>query len=163
MITKSFNDLGTFAVHLAAREVALTKSLSVGMERALTVIENDAKDQIGHYQPGIGAFPAWADLAPSTEAEKARMGAPADAPLLRTGGLYASFGHDVVSPSEGVVGSTDPTMVFHEFGTARMPPRPVLGPAMLRSMPKVQKILGVALVEGIIGGEIVAAGSYFKP
>lgn len=159
---KVFEDLVSFAAHLTALQMTVQRAADVGLKRALTAIENDAKAQIGHYQPEVGAFPAWADLAPSTEAEKARMGAPADAPLLRTGGLYASFRHDVVSPMEGVVGSTDPTMVFHEFGTPKMPPRPVMGPAVLRTTPQVKRILGAAVVQGILGGQVVpGGGEYF--
>lgn len=159
---KEFEDLALFAIHLAERQVAVHEAMKRGLERALLVIEKDAKDQIGHYQPEVGTFPAWAPLADSTEAEKARLGAPLGAPLLRHGGLYASFEHEVISPEEGVVGSTDPTLVYHEFGTSKMPPRPVLGPAVFKNRERIQKILGAALVDGILGGELTAGGrDYF--
>lgn len=158
---KVFEDLVSFAAHLTALQMTVQRAADVGLKRALQVIEADAKAQIGHYQPEVGAFPAWADLAPSTEAEKARMGAPADAPLLRTGALYASFSHELLGNGEGVVGSTDPTMVFHEFGTAKMPPRPVMGPAVLRTTPQVKKLLGATVVQGILGGQVVAGGSEY--
>lgn len=159
---KEFEDLALFAVHLAGTELAMRKHLRHGLEAALIVIETDAKAQIGHYQGAQGEFPAWAPLADSTEAEKARLGAPAGAPLLRHGGLFASFGHELVSDDEGVVGSTDPTLIYHEFGTSKMPPRPVLGPAMLKSREKIKKLLARALVQGILGGELTAGGEdYF--
>lgn len=158
---KEFEDLGLFALHLVQMQHSVQVAQRRGLERALLVIENEAKGEIGHYQPAVGEFPAWAPLAPSTEAEKARLGAPLGAPLLRHGGLYASFQHEVESPEEGVVGSTDPTLVYHEFGTSKMPPRPVLGPAVVRTREKVQQILGQAIVEGILGGEVVPDGGYF--
>ena len=158
---REFEDLALFALHLTSLELAVKREQRRGLEKALQLIENDAKDQIGHYQPGVGEFPAWAPLAESTEAEKARLGAPLGAPLLRHGGLYASFQHEVLAPDDGVVGSTDPTLVFHEFGTSKMPPRPVMGPAVVRNRAQIQKILGQALVQGILGGEEVPDGGYF--
>jgi len=159
---KEFQDLGMFALHLASLEVAVKQEQKRGLERALLVIENDAKAQIGHYQPEVGDFPAWAPLAESTEAEKQRLGAPLGAPLLRHGGLYASFEHEVLAPDDGVVGSTDPTLVFHEFGTSKMPPRPVMGPAVVRNRERIQKILGQAIVQGILGGAVLPGGmDYF--
>ncbi len=132
-----------------------------GLEKALVVIEKDAKAQIGHYQVEAGEFPAWAPLADSTEAEKARMGAPADAPLLRTGELLASFSHQLESDTEGVFGSTDPVLQYQEFGTATIPPRPVLGPAVFKNREKIEKLLGRAIVEGILGGEVMEDAGYF--
>jgi hypothetical protein len=159
---KEFEDMALFALHLLEKQVAVHASMKRGIERALLVIENDAKEQVGHYQSESGEFPAWAPLADSTEAEKARLGAPAGAPLLRHGGLYASFGHEVLSAEEGVAGSTDPTLVYHEFGTSKMPPRPVMGPAVFKNRDKIQAILGQALVEGILGGAAEpGSGDYF--
>lgn len=152
-----FDGVDAFLAHLVLAEGAVKRHTHAAFERALVVIEKDAKDQIGHYQPAVGEFPAWAPLAESTEAEKARLGAPAGAPLMRHGALYASIGHEVHG-DEGVVGSTDPTMVFHEFGTAKMPPRPVLGPAVVNSRKKVEAILGRALVDGLMGGQVVPGG-----
>lgn len=158
---REFEDLALFAVHLASMEVAVKREMQRGLTQALVLIETDAKGQIGHYQPEVGEFPAWAPLADSTEAEKARLGAPAGAPLLRHGGLYASFEHEVLAPDDGVVGSTDPTMLFHEFGTPTMPPRPVMGPAAVKNRERIKQILGAAIVRGVLGGEQVADAGYF--
>jgi hypothetical protein len=35
-------------------------------------------------------------------------------------------------------------MVFHEFGTSKMPPRPVLGPAAFRNKLAIQRLVGEA-------------------
>ncbi len=161
MSTREFESLGDFALHLGTLEAGMRHRLRKGLERALVIVESDAKGQIGHYQAEAGRFPAWAPLAPSTEAEKARIGAPADAPLLRTGGMRDSFSHELESDTEGVVGSTDPTLIYHEFGTSKMPPRPVLGPAVFNNRDRIEKILGHAIVEGILGGEVVPDAGYF--
>ena len=158
---QEFDSFGSFALHLLVIEHELHARTRRALERALVVIEKDAKKQIGYYQGEVGEFPAWAPLADSTEAEKARLGAPPNAPLLRHGLMYASFGHTVESDTEGVVGSTDPTMIYHEFGTSKMPPRPVLGPAAIKSRVKIQRLLGHALIEGILGGEVAAGGKAY--
>ena len=158
---KSFEDLASFALHLGAVDLAVRHQMRTGLEKALVIIETDAKEQIGHYQGPVPGFPAWAALAESTEAKKARSGAPAGAPLLEHGGLYASIGHTVESDEAGIVGATDPTMVFHEFGTSKMPPRPVFGPAVVKNQEAIQKVLGHALAQGIVGGQVAAAGGYF--
>lgn len=46
-------------------------------------------------------------------------------------------------------------MEFHEFGTVKMPPRPVLDPALFNNKERIQRLLGRALVEAIVDGQIV--------
>jgi HK97 gp10 family phage protein len=152
---REFSSPLAFAEHLLVLRHELHKHTERGLGKALQVIETDAKEQIGQYQAAVGPHPAWAPLAESTEAEKARLGYPTDAPLLRTGELQESFQHEAHG-DEGVVGSTDPIMVYHEFGTEKMPPRPVVGPAAFKSKEKIEQILGRALVEGIVDGQIVS-------
>jgi HK97 gp10 family phage protein len=147
-------DLLGFATHLVVLSREMHEHTEKGLERALQVIQDDVVAQIGHYQEAIGNFPGWPALAESTEAQKERLGYPLDAPLLRTGDLRDSFSHEAQGHT-GVVGSTDEAMVFHEFGTSKMPPRPALGPAVFRTEKKVQAILGRAVVEGILEGEVI--------
>lgn len=147
---REFSSLAQFAVHLAEREVATAIALRSGLEQVAVLIENTAKAEIGTYQDGIGGFPAWAPLAESTEAEKARLGYPSDAPLLRTGDMRDGISHQVEG-LEALIGSPDQTMVWHELGTSKMPPRPVMGPAALRNKAKIEQILGMAIVGGIVG------------
>jgi len=42
-----------------------------------------------------------------------------------------------------------------------MPPRPVLGLAVVNSREKIEKLFGRAIVEGILGGEVMPDGGYF--
>lgn len=151
---KEFDSLVEFAEHLIVLKAGIHHHTERALDKALQLIQTDAEKQIGHYQEEVGPYPAWAALADSTEAEKARLGYPADAPLEREGDLANSFRH-AREGDEGVVGSTDPVMEYHEFGTTRMPPRPALGPALFNNKERIRKIMGRALVEAIVGGEIV--------
>ena len=160
---KTFNSIAEFITHLATLELAVAHEVRKGLERSARLVERTAKEEIGEYQPRVGPFPAWAPLAESTEAEKARHGYPTDAPLLRTGEMRRNIDHEVHG-LEAVIGSPDERAVFHEFGTSRMPPRPIFGPAVVRNKHKIQMILGAAVVSGLIGGERVdaALGYDFK-
>jgi hypothetical protein len=146
-----FKDLGSLALHMATAEVALLASLNHGLEKCAVKIEATAKDEIGFYQSGIGPFPAWATLADATEASKSLAGYPMDAPLLATGEMRNSITH-TTNALEAVIGSTDEKMFYHEFGTLKMPARPVLGPAVLRNKEYIRRVLGAATVGGLIGG-----------
>lgn len=150
-MTKSFGSLGEFALHLAKVEVALYAEMQHGLDRALTAIENTAVSEFGTYQPAVGPFPAWEELAEFTKDDRLKAGYTENDPLLRSGELRDSSGHEVQG-LEGVAGSTDPVMVYQEFGTVKIPPRPVWGPAAVRNKEKIQRILGAALAEGLLYG-----------
>jgi hypothetical protein len=116
----------------------------------LIVIEKTAKSEIGVYQESVGPFPAWAPLADSTEEEKARLGYPTDAPLLRTGDMRESITHER-DGLEGVVGSDSDILVYQELGTEKIPPRPVMGPAAFTNKKHIERIIGHAAVSGLLG------------
>jgi hypothetical protein len=149
---RQFGSLGQFAAHLLTLQVAEVVALRKGLELCAKHVERTAKDEIGFYQQAVGPFPDWAPLADSTEAEKARLGFEPDAPLLRTGGLRDSIGHEV-GALEAVVGSTSDVMVYQELGTPTIPPRPVLGPAAIHNADRIKRILGDAAVAGLIGAD----------
>lgn len=151
-----FKDLGSLALHMAGQEAALLASLHAGLEKCGKQLVSTMKAEIGHYQPGVGQFAAWADLADSTESHKAKMGYPADAPLEATGEMRDEFTHEV-SVLECIAGSKDPKMVYHEFGTPKMPSRAVVGPALLTSKEFIRRTLGAATVAGLIGGQAIHA------
>ncbi|MDE2468741.1 MAG: phage virion morphogenesis protein [Bradyrhizobium sp.] len=154
---REFSSMAAFATHLVEREVATVVDLQTGLHRAAKAIETSAKAEIGQYQQSVGPFPAWEALADSTEAEKARLGYEPDAPLLRTGDLRDSITHQVEG-LDAAIGSEDQVMVYHEFGTTNMPPRPVLGPAAIHNKHRIEKILGDALVSGLVGGDAIHPG-----
>lgn len=159
-VTQEIQSLEAFALHLLLIQKAVRKTQQQALGIACQIIENDAAAQIGHYQDSHGDYPAWAQLADSTEEEKSRLGYPSDAPLERTGELKESFSHKVQG-LEAIVGSTDPKMVYHEFGTDRMPPRPALGPALFKNREQISKLLGFATVTAIIEGERADLTSHF--
>lgn len=151
---KEFSSALAFAEHLVIVEQQIRVTAHKGLDAAARIIERDAKHQIGQYQAAVGPFPEWADLADSTEAEKARLGYPVDAPLLREGDLRDSIEREV-DGLEAVVGSKSDIAEYQEFGTAKIPPRPFIGPAAFKNKEKIQGILGAAVVAGLTGGEVV--------
>lgn len=142
------------ARQFAALEVALHRRLADGLKEVAESIVQTAKDEIGFYQPAVGPFQDWAPLAESTEADKARKGFPQEAPLLRTGEFRETWEHEVRG-FEAVVGSKDKRAPWFEFGTVNMPPRPVLGPAVIHNEHTLRRILGHAAVTGITEGTAV--------
>lgn len=145
-----FASLADLAGHLASGAVAELRGAQHGLKRAAEIIEATARAEIGEYQKEIGPFAAWEQLSPATEADKAAHGYRLDAPLERTGEMRDSMRHEV-HPGEAIIGSTDPTMVYHEFGTSKMSARAVLGPALFRNIEKVQQLVGHAAAAGMVG------------
>lgn len=141
---------------LAGAEVAIHTGARKALERVARKVEKTAKAEIGVYQDGIGPFPKWPELAESTQAERGRLGFTPNDPLLRTGALRASISHEV-HDLEAVIGSTSKIMAYQEFGTARIPPRPVIGPAAQRNKDAIIDLLGGAVVAGMIGADRIHA------
>jgi HK97 gp10 family phage protein len=152
-----FGSLEALAHHLTSETVGGLSQIKRGLELSAELIEETAKSEIGEYQDEVAMFPAWAALAASTEADKASKGYPPNSPLLRTGEMRDSIQHEV-GEWEATIGATDPKMVFHEFGTQKMPPRPVIGPALYRNLEKIQRLIGNAAVAGFVGGDPINPG-----
>lgn len=152
---KEFSSFGQLAVRFAELQLAEFTALHHGLKKAAELVEKTAQDEIGNYQPAVGPFPAWAPLAESTKEDRVRLGYTPDDPLLRSGELRDSISHQVLG-LEAAIGSTSDIMVYQEFGTATIPPRPVLGPAAVHNLEKIHKIIGVAAVSGILGGERIS-------
>lgn len=149
---KEFGDITSFVTHLVTLNAAIESAFPNALDKVGRMIEQDAKRQIGHYQKEAGPFGAWDPLADATEDEKARLGYPVEAPLLRDGKLRDSIQHEV-SGLEVVIGSKLDIAEYQEFGTQTIPPRPFIGPAAFKNRDKIERILGAALVQGITGGE----------
>lgn len=148
---KEFGRIADMVAHLAKVAVAEELALHRGLERCAQAIERTAKAEIGNYQPGIGPFPEWAELADMTKADRVRKGYTENDPLERTRALEESISHQTIG-LESAVGSDSDVMVYQEVGTSTIPPRPVLGPAALRNKGLIQKTLGAAAVEGLLYG-----------
>lgn len=129
---RSFTDLGVFGAYLQAKVAEVHHAQQMGLHDAGDIIEHEAKARIGTYQGATGPFPAWAELADYTKAERERLGFTPNDPLLRTGEMRDSIGL-TLTEDKVVVGSDSPIAADQEMGTpgARrpIPPRPFLGPA----------------------------------
>lgn len=126
MTVMTFQEAAEWFEKVAA-EVEAAKS-EMAFEAA-TIIEKEAKAELGVYQAAIGKYPAWAPLSEYTKEQRVRMGFPADEPLLVTGKLRDSI--HVVPHEDGSasVGTDLEYAPYLENGTDRIPPRPFLGRA----------------------------------
>ena len=145
--------LDGFIAHLAAARGRLPAAEADGVKRGAELIQHEAKDLIGTEYAG------WAALAPSTIAEKERLGytgkVSATDPLLRTGEMRAT----IQVSAEGrhaAIGTNDPVAEYQEFGTARIPARPFMGPAAYRKGKDAAKAVGLSVA-------LVIAGKPAKP
>lgn len=153
---KEFESLLEFAEFLTMRALAEYEALHHGLKAVAKHIERVAKDEFGVYQPEVGPFPEWEELADSTKEDRLRQGYDPDEPLLRTGALRDSISHEV-DGLEAEIGSDSDIMVYHEFGTEKIPPRPVLGPAAYRSKKQIEALVGAAVVSGMVGQSVLPA------
>lgn len=147
-----FESLAHFAEHLLTAATLEAVTLEKGMEKCAVIVEKSAKKEIGHYQPQVGPFQDWAELADSTKEDRVRQGYTENDPLLRSGELRGSIEHQSTL-QEAVIGSTSPVMAYQEFGTAKIPPRPVIGPAAFKNKEKIQSIIGAAAISGMFSGK----------
>lgn len=139
-------------MHLAGLAITEVVALKAGLEEVAKLVEKEAKKEIGHYQPEVGSFQAWPELADSTKADRVRQGYTENDPLLRSGELRDSYEHKT-SGLEAIIGSESNIALYHELGTSKMPERPVLGPAAFKNKEKIRAILGAAAVSGLLGSE----------
>lgn len=149
-MTKHFDDFGALALDLLTTGPAMALALHDGLERIGRRLEAEMHNKFGEYQTASGPFGEWAPLTAATENRKAALGQPADSPLVATGEMKNSTGYDV-GLLELVVGVRDPKMVWHEFGTERIPPRPVVGPAVYENLDTIQRLVGAAALSGFVG------------
>lgn len=155
---KTFQSIGAFADHLATLSLGMEAELHRGLDKAAAAVEATAKSEFGEYQAAVGPYPEWEQLAESTQQERERLGYTPNDPLLRSGELRDSVGREV-RHMEAVIGSRSPVMFYQELGTPRIPPRPVLGPALIRSEEAIKHALaGVLFVCIAPGAHLPALG-----
>ena len=144
---RAFATPGAFAAHLRRVSQSLPHAEHVGLEAAATLVETEAKALIGQEGPFL-------QLAPSTVAEKRRLGyggqVSATDPLLREGTLRDSISH-MVEGRMAVVGSDDPVAIYQETGTSTIPPRPFLAGAAFRQGEAAANEIGRAVGNAVAG------------
>jgi len=149
---QKFDDLTKFIAHLALVEHEVRREAENGLKQSVRVISDAARAELGHYQPAVGPFVAWAPLTERTLEEHARYGV-GDTPEMLTGGLYGSI-EDEAHGNEAVSGSKLAIAAYQEFGTPKIPPRPIFGPAAWKSREAIEKIMGTAAMKGMMYGAI---------
>ena len=119
MQTRFFASLAEFAAFLPRAKVAELVADTEGRTAASAFFAHEMHDRIGDRD----RLPP--PLADSTVMERLEKGYSADEPLLASGVLRDSIGHENVSVRKTVAGSTDPKAVWHEFGptNGRFPAR----------------------------------------
>jgi hypothetical protein len=145
-----FNSFTEFSNHLLRAARTIPKEITRTVENIGAMVEKTAKDKIGYYQQSSGEFDAWESLSESTLKQHVTVGV-GDSPLLVHGGLYASVTHDIEIGSRAQklsVGTESDIGFWQETGTATIPPRPFIGPAMLENEKKIQEMLGQAVERG---------------
>lgn len=151
---RQFNSFAQWGKHLQRASRAMPKAIDRALNRFGKDVTAVAKAKFGTYQsaydPGgnFGPFPAWDVLAPSTQAQRVALGYTPNDPLLRSGAAQASVSYDLggtYRAEKVTLGSTDPNMLYQEYGTIHIPPRPVIGPAMAESRDKA----GQRLIEAL--------------
>jgi hypothetical protein len=163
MSAKELGSLGAMAMELALRVPMIALELHEGLEEIAKRIEATSKAEMGVYQDAVGPFQGWAELAEATKDERVAQGYTENDPLRRSGETAETISHQ----TEGLtaeIGSPDQKMAWFEFGTDKMPARPVLGPAAFHNKAIIQKLVGAAAMSGLIGRDRIheALGYDFK-
>lgn len=155
----SLMNLAGLAAKFAKIEIELHEETHHALEKAAVIVETEAKASIGEYQDAAGPFVAWAPLADSTVTEKERLGfGPPDNPELRTGQMRDGIEHTVQVHGLGgtaYVGSDSEVLEYQELGTSKMPPRSILGGALVRKEKEVVEVIGRSVYGALIGESVV--------
>lgn len=149
---KIFDSPGKFAAYFTRtleKEVAF---IDLSLKKIGKIVTKKAKSEFGEYQPTTGPFSQWPQLADATQRERIELGYTPNDPLLRSGDLRDSISYVVDLKDLSVyIGSTSDIMPDHEFGTVRIPARPVLGPALFTEKKKIKEVIAAGFVTGLTG------------
>lgn len=157
-MSDSFDSFESFANHLSMVVVPnIPSAMREGLHEVGEVITASAQAKFGEYQPAVYKFPKWAPLSEAT----IESGNPNNTPLLRTGETRDSVDY-TIDGDNVVIGSSEPTMVYHEVGTKTEPPRPVLGPAAYEARAMIRQIMGKATVLAVVPGMKLSKSLGFK-
>ncbi len=163
---RAFSDIPSFLAFLVEAHAEMKEAEHHGLEAAAVVIEKDAKASLGEYQQGVGPFPAWPELAESTQEQRAKAGYSANDPLLRSKTLEGAITHDVHAafalvgvPETGELEPDGNALVSDvakdmEWGTMRAPPRPFMGPAAYRKGKEAAEAAGAPIISKLVGREV---------
>jgi phage gpG-like protein len=137
-MTGVFTVLG-FVAKLKAIEHDMDALGPAIIRKACEMVAEEARRVIGE------GYDYWPALKPETLARKMM-----NTPLLETGELRASI-EWTSSGLEGAVGSNNDKAVWHELGTARIPPRSFLMGAAIEMEPQIHVLFKRAVIAVIAG------------
>jgi hypothetical protein len=141
---------GDFAARLRAAAADCRPLLEATLNVEMIAIGERAKEL-----PGDPGDPSWPGLAEATIEDKEYLSSkgksvPPPNPLLRTARLKNSIEGGAIGLA-GVIGAGDYVMVFHEFGTSKMPPRPIFSLILRREIPRLKAVFDQVAVELLTG------------
>lgn len=136
---------------------AIAKFMLFGTEEHVmkhAVLEAAGKEFLERAKAAIGTYEYnWTPLAEDTISRKQH----GDTPLLETGAMRDSGFYEVHGAMGVTIGFSDPKIVWHEFGTKHIPPRPVVGGTIEHHGQEIADHMGV--IFGMILGEALAVGN----
>lgn len=150
------------AKRFAATPPRFTVNVQRGLRRVGARVRDGAVRKFGHYQPSIGPFPAWPNLASYTLRQKRLAGARHDDPLI---GHYPHGHANHVWPAHlrntiewhvdwlsVTIGTRDPLGPIHEYGApaARIPPRPFLRNTAFEAEGYFDEQMAIATMETLL-------------
>ena len=151
---REFKTIGAFLTFMRGVENRLPAAGTAGLTAAAVMIETAAKAELGRYQHGAGPFDDWMELAAATKADRLRQGYAENDPGFRSGEMQASIGH-TVEGREAAIGSDDEYLVYFELGTAKQPPRSVLGLAGVRQTDAAVDAMSGPVAELLAGTPLI--------
>ncbi len=143
-----FEGMGAFADFLGAQAKVHPEIIGIASEAAAGMMHGTAKKVFGDVHK-------LAELADSTQQERAALGYSANEPLLRTGELLRDSVEEFATPGIAAIGSSEPVMMYHEYGYINhrsgnpVPPRPVFKITLEESLPAVESLVAQALAVGL--------------
>ena len=147
-----FSSFADMASHVGRAAASLPAGIAAALAATGEAAASQAREKMGIYQDGVGPFPAWPELASSTQIERVELGFSANEPLLRTGELRDSIGFAVNALSV-TIGSPLDKAVKMELGDpgASVPARPFLGPAMWEESLRAGQRIKIAIANALTG------------
>ncbi|MDR3538807.1 MAG: hypothetical protein P4L71_20090 [Acetobacteraceae bacterium] len=152
---REFQDIASFLRHMTGVAALLSEAGALGVKDGAEIVAKEAKAELGRYQEQVGPFVGWAELADYTKDERVKLGFSENEPGLRDGAMRDSIGVATARGGGGehqaVAGSNDQNLEWFEGGTAKQPPRPVLGGSAYRKEALIVEAMVGPVVNTIAG------------
>jgi HK97 gp10 family phage protein len=156
-VPREFSSIEALMAQIAKDVIRMEVLSTEALRKSGELIQKAAQHKIGEYQAASGPFAAWEPLTESTVDDRKRRNYTPNDPLLRSGELQRSIvieaGVNKVligvksAPTEDGKADIGDIAVYQELGTATIPPRPFLGPALHENRKEAIELFKIALVE----------------